>query len=89
MATSYPDHHGPAVTLVATKLPPGWRLFETAGQSNDADRLVKYARRCGDCPKRIRVVTAESVGLEWHVAGQRKDWSESYRQGRFVCLVPS
>lgn len=89
MPYTYTTNDGPEPTLVATKVPPGWRLYATAGQSDDADRLVKYARRCGDCPARIRVVPAESVGLEWHSAGQKLAWGDTYRQGRFVCLVRS
>lgn len=86
---AYYSELGEKAELVATKMLPGWRLYETAGQTDDADRLVKFARRCGDCTSQIKVVPAESVGLEWWIGGKRMDWSDSYRIGRFVCLRKS
>lgn len=73
--------------LVATKLQSGKKLFETCGQSQDKDKLISFARKCGDCPENIEAVTAESVGLEWHIDGEKKDWSEKHRKDKWVILI--
>lgn len=78
---------GPPTTLIATNLPSGKELYTTPGQSDNAASLEAYARRCGDCPEQIYIVTAESVGLEWHSEGKLLEWSERYRRGSFCVLV--
>ncbi len=87
MSDYFTNHSGPRLTLVATRLPPGKVFYATPGQHDDPDRLREFARTCGDRPKDFVVVRATSVGLEWHYDGEKATWGDSYRKGRWVCLM--
>jgi len=84
---SYKYNHGPRTTLIASKLPPGKVLYATPGVSDSAPGLESFARRCGDCPAEITIVSAESVGLEWHYGSEAAIWGETYRVGKFCVLA--
>jgi hypothetical protein len=72
--------------LVATKLPKGKALFPQAGQSDSKERLLAFARRCGNCPPDIEAVSAEFVGIEWHSRRGKEPWGDEYRKGKWVIL---
>jgi hypothetical protein len=72
--------------LVVTKLPLGKALLSQAGQSESKERLLAFARRCGDCPPDIEAARAESVGLEWHSRCGKEPWGDEYRKGKWVIL---
>jgi len=72
--------------IVATNLPKGKTLFSQAGQSASKKGLLAFARRCGNCPPDIEVVSAESVGIEWHSRRGKEPWGDEYRKGKWVIL---
>lgn len=80
-------HHGykTPTKLRATIIPEGKKFYETPGQSDDKNRLLAFARTCGDCPAEIEAVTAESVGLEWWRNGKKLP-NDEYRKGKWVIL---
>lgn len=74
--------------LVVTNLPPGKRFYATPGHSEDPKNLLAYAKCCGDLPSTpLEAVSAESVGLEWHIDGEKMNWSEEYRKNKYVLLT--
>lgn len=89
--SSFLETHSPSVrppyTLVATKLPEGKVLYTTPGVSSASDRLLRFARVCGDCPEHIEAVLAESVGLEQREEdGTKCPYSDSNLKGKWVTL---
>ena len=76
-------------TLIATVLPPRKRLYATCGIHDDPDRLLVFARTCGDCPADIEAATAESVKLEWWYDGERNPHMEAARGRYWVILTPA
>jgi hypothetical protein len=82
--------------LVATQLPAGWRLFSAPGQTDaktglgdGPDSFEKWCRKYNDCPEIIRIVSAESVGLEWRFGGVKAEWGDKYRKTQICCITPT